>query len=67
MFRSRNIHSQGLFYYIFKLFPIIWVTLFLGIITFWILIGVATIRVVSHIDDEGLKNVVERVWEGPKK
>lgn len=48
----------------FRHFNKIFTVMFVGIILFWITVGVLTLMVGGEVKEHGLKSVVTCVWEG---
>lgn len=40
---------------------------FVCILLYWLLVGVLLVKVADKVDKQGLKGVVERVWNGSGK
>lgn len=36
----------------------------LGTILYYVVVGVAIVKAVDHIQKKGVKSVIERIWEG---
>lgn len=53
--------------WLFKIAPIFIVFVFVIIIGWFILLGVVSLEICKEIDKNGLKSVIERVWDGPSK
>ena len=50
--------------WLFKVVPIFIGFVFLCIIAYWLFIGVIGVAVVKEVNKNGLKSIVERVWNG---
>jgi ABC-type phosphate transport system permease subunit len=50
-----------------SLIMVFFVIVFLLIIGIWVFYGVVGVKVYKAIDKDGLKSVVEEVWNGPDK
>jgi preprotein translocase subunit Sec63 len=51
---------------LFKWVPRFIVFVFICIIVGWILIGILTFKGFSLVKEEGLKNIINKVWEGSR-
>jgi len=51
---------------LFKWVPRFIVFVFIYIIAWWIFVGVVAVKSISVIQKDGLKNVINRIWEGQK-
>lgn len=61
-----NLDSNRSFNAMFWLAGIIIAVCFVAIISFYVIVGVFIVKTTKTIDEQGLKSVVERVWEGKK-
>ena len=50
----------------FKVIPIFIAVVFVMIISFYIFVGCITFKGVNYIQKNGLKSVVNQIWEGVK-
>ena len=53
--------------WLFKFVPIVIAIVFVVMVAYWVVFGVFVTKVVTEVDQKGLKSIVERIWEGPKK
>lgn len=51
---------------LFKIVPIFIAITFVIIVAWYIIVGFLAVKVIDEVDKNGLKGVVERVWEGEK-
>jgi len=49
---------------IFKVFPYIWLTMFIMILSFWGFMAVKVYKTVNTVNEKGIKAVVEQTWCG---
>lgn len=53
--------------WMFKVVPVSIAFMFIVIIVWWLFIATAAVNVGNMISENGLKSVVERIWEGPSE
>jgi len=53
------------FNFMWKLFWVFFGFVFVGIIVWYLFIGTVAVKLVDKVQDNGLKSIVEQVWEGP--
>jgi len=53
--------------WMFKAVPAFIVFVFIVVIAWWVLVGTLATKAIGGIRENGLKSVVEQVWEGAPK
>jgi len=53
--------------WLFTAVPIFIAVIFMVLIVWYIVVGVVAVKMVEVVQEEGLKAVVEQVWEGKKE